>query len=152
LIALYASDLDIETKHVDGEGAWNDEDAFQLDLRVKDRSYFMRVTPSGKLVDAACGATNGYCDSKHLDFAWQSHTQLGVDLDGTLNQPGDFDEEWVVELAIPLESLGLMGRLGERIDIAISRCDVPGKDTKPCSAWGKAPAAAIVLDAACGHR
>ena len=34
------------------------------------------------------------------------------------------DEEWVVEMEIPLAALGLQGKAGERAEVRIRRCDV----------------------------
>ena len=149
LVALYASDIDLETRHADGEGLWQDEDAFQVELTAAKRSYTLRVSPNKRLVDATCPEGLSACDSAQLDFAWQSGAKFGVDLDGTLNQPRDFDEEWVVELAIPFASLGLSGTAGDRIGIAIHRCDVPAKSADACGSWGTSPAATLLLDRPC---
>lgn len=55
----------------------------------------------------------------------------GIDRDGTLDKPGDDDEEWVVELAVPLSRLGAAGPH----DFFAKRCDTP-KDRKPrCGQW-----------------
>jgi hypothetical protein len=54
----------------------------------------------------------------------------GVDRDGTLDQPTDDVEEWVVEIAVSREKLG-QGPLA----ITAKRCDTP-KDRKPrCGQW-----------------
>ncbi len=56
--------------------------------------------------------------------------RAGVDLDGTLDKPSDDDEEWVVELAIPLKDfpsgpLAVMAR----------RCDTPKDGVVRCGQW-----------------
>src|SRR5262249_7415494 len=37
-------------------------------------------------------------------------SRAASDLDGTLDKESDDDEEWVIELAVPLRSIGLRGR------------------------------------------
>lgn len=53
--------------------------------------------------------------------------------EGTLDHPQDDDEEWVVELAIPLSALGL-DHGGQR-DVKVSRCDVPKDGVRRCASW-----------------
>ena len=52
-----------------------------------------------------------------------------VEVDGTLDQPTDDDEEWVVELALP------RGGLPEPVPIEASRCDTPKDGQTRCSRW-----------------
>jgi hypothetical protein len=54
----------------------------------------------------------------------------GVDRDGTLDQPGDYDEEWVIEAAIPLATLG-----APPLAIEIGRCDTPKDGRVRCGRW-----------------
>jgi hypothetical protein len=62
---------------------------------------------------------------------------VAVDRDGTLDDPSDEDEEWVVEAAIPLAALGVTGAPGTRIQIEVSRCDTPRHTTvRRCGAFG----------------
>jgi len=69
-------------------------------------------------------------------------------LDGTPNHPEDNDEEWVLEIAIPLESLGLNGAPGERIGLSMHRCDTTHRGKRVCGAWGETgPHDVLVLDA-----
>jgi hypothetical protein len=60
------------------------------------------------------------------------------------------DEEWVIEMAIPFESLGLKGESGERIGFSVTRCDTPKEMPRICAGWGEVSADAalgtIVLD------
>lgn len=60
-------------------------------------------------------------------------TRIGHDLDGTVDDPSDDDEEWVTELAIPLAALGLQDRAGERVAFAVERCDTTRDGTRSCS-------------------
>ncbi len=60
--------------------------------------------------------------------------RAAVDYDeGTLDNPNDDDEEWVVELAIPIEATG-MTRDATR-PVRASRCDVPKDGKRRCGAW-----------------
>ena len=45
--------------------------------------------------------------------------------DGTPDEAGDVDEEWSVEMAVPLASVGMRGQAGESAGFAIERCDAP---------------------------
>jgi hypothetical protein len=50
--------------------------------------------------------------------------------EGTLDDPRDDDEEWVVELAIPLAATGR-----GRVTVHAARCDVPKDGTRRCGHW-----------------
>jgi hypothetical protein len=54
----------------------------------------------------------------------------GIDRDGTLDVPGDFDEEWVIEAAIPLSTPGL--GLPGKTKLTASRCDVTKSGERRC--------------------
>ena len=56
--------------------------------------------------------------------------RAGIDHDGTLDNPKDDDEEWVIELALPLAKTG-RGSL----PVKASRCDVTKDGVKRCGAW-----------------
>jgi hypothetical protein len=97
-------------------------DSFHLDIA----SHSFDVSPLGKVT---------------LDGALSAH-----DLDGTLDDPKDDDEEWVLELAIPLAALGVEPKSGARLPIAIHRCDTPKGSAKTCAQWGEQRPAVLVLD------
>ena len=77
---------------------------------------------------------------------WSSVVTVGHDLDGTPNSPMDQDEEWVIELAIPLASIGLEGVKGEQIAFSISRCDKPKESARVCGSWGTSTPSRLVLE------
>ncbi len=57
-----------------------------------------------------------------------------VDYDeGTLNNPKDDDEEWVVELTIPLAKVGLQATRHQPVRAA--RCDTPKDGVRRCGQW-----------------
>jgi hypothetical protein len=51
--------------------------------------------------------------------------RTAIDRDGTLDDPGDDDEEWIVEAAIPYTAAG-------PLEIHASRCDVPKDGLQRC--------------------
>ncbi|HUJ62488.1 MAG TPA: hypothetical protein VLX92_28500 [Kofleriaceae bacterium] len=55
---------------------------------------------------------------------------VGVDRDGTIDRPSDYDEEWVIEAAIPLATLG-----APPLAIAAKRCDTPKDGHERCGQW-----------------
>jgi len=60
----------------------------------------------------------------HISAAQARRPDLAVDLDGTLDKSGDDDEEWLVELALPLAQ-----------PIAARRCDHPKSGGERCGHW-----------------
>jgi hypothetical protein len=56
-----------------------------------------------------------------------------IDLDGTRDVPGDYDEEWKIELSIPIAALG--AKPGATIPIHADRCDTPKDGIQRCGAW-----------------
>jgi hypothetical protein len=118
-VALYAGDDDIRTRVKEHDGpVWLD-DAFSIHLAPAAGSptYVIEISAGGVITD-------GRRDEKgKLDLTWESKTKLAVDVDGSLNDASDEDEEWVIEAAIPLRALG--ARAGDRLLVDLSRCDTP---------------------------
>ena len=140
-VGLYASDHDIVTSHAGADGPlWRGDD-FHLVFKSGATSYGFDVDPS-------CTITDGKRDGNgSWSYGWQSGAKAACDADGTIDHPGDNDEEWVVEMDVPLAALGLAGKPGERIELSARRCDVKevgGKPLEtPCPEMG---AVVIVLD------
>ena len=130
-LALYAADRDIRGGAIAADGPVWLGDHFHLAFRTGADERVLDVSPRGTLTDARRAAGGGY------DYAWQSGAVAAVDADGTVDDPSDEDEEWSVELAIPLASLGLRGVVGEQLEIAIRRCDVPARGARACAAFGE---------------
>lgn len=59
--------------------------------------------------------------------------QAAIDRDGTLDNPKDDDEEWVLEIAIPLAATGLGS--GAYQPVRAARCDTPKDGIERCGAW-----------------
>ena len=80
---------------------------------------------------------------KSVDDRW--HVQFD-ELDGTMNLSSDDDEEWVIEMAIPLKALGIRGEKGERVGLTLGRCDSTHRGPRVFAAWGRAGDGVLVLD------
>jgi hypothetical protein len=129
-LALYAADEDIRSRVDQMDGPVSLDDAFRLVFTRGDAEYAIDVSPTGVLADAV---RNG---GGPRDYAWNSGAHVSHEHDGTLNDPSDSDEEWVIEMAIPFESLGMAGHAGERIGFAAWRCDTPKNEPRVCASWG----------------
>jgi hypothetical protein len=140
-VALYAADEDIRATRTEPDAPLWLDDAFHLSFRDARIERTIDVSPLGTITDARRE------DGGRFDYAWSSGAHASREIDGTVNHPDDDDEEWAIELAIPLASLGLEGVRGERIQMAVRRCDVPhGGGRRVCAAWGETAPAVIVLD------
>ena len=59
--------------------------------------------------------------------------RVAIDRDGTLDNASDDDEEWVFEIAIPLELAGFTP--GAHQPLRFARCDTPKDGIERCGAW-----------------
>jgi hypothetical protein len=133
-IGLYASDEDIRATHERADDqVWRD-DSFRLAFEDTEREYLFDVSALGVLADGVRGKRAA---TTTFDYAWSSGARITHELEGSPNQPDNNDEEWVIEMAIPLASLGLKGVAGERIGLWLSRCDTPKGQPRACSDWGR---------------
>jgi hypothetical protein len=130
-LALYAADEDIRTRTDEPDGPLWLDDSFRLTFGRDGVEYAIEVSPRGIVTDAIKVAGR-------FDYSWSSGAHVSPELDGTLNKPDDMDEEWVIEMAIPFESLGLRGEPGESIAFSLRRCDTPKGSgaTRVCASWG----------------
>lgn len=127
-LALYAADEDIRTT-----------DSFHLELSRSNWKRTIDVTPLGVLSDGQ--RVSG------KELPWQSGAHVSHELDGTPNDDRDDDEEWVLEMAIPFESLDLEGKRGEEIGFSVHRCDRPKLSGPSCGSWGEnGPHGVLILD------
>lgn len=103
-VALYAADEDIRST-----------DAFVLDLASGRGHTRIRFMAGGKLAPELKGA------------------KIAVDTDGSIDQPQNDDEEWVVEAALPLADLPFAadGSVSARLE----RCDVTKDHVRRCGRW-----------------
>lgn len=130
-LALYAADEDIQTRteHADGP-LWLD-DSFRLVFTVGKTEYAIEVSPKCVVSDGRRVGQNAF------DYAWKSGVQVACDTDGTINDASDMDEEWVVEMAVPLDALGIQSQ-GGPFRLTIQRCDTPKSAARVCTFWANA--------------
>jgi hypothetical protein len=146
------------TIRIDGE--WDEEDWARTALRASlrgedgelarptsearflrdDRDLFVALYAADQNIESRDAFDLAIGDlSLHVTAAGQTtpalpglRLKVGMD-EGTLDDPRDDDEEWVVELAVPLEQTGLVGRA--RRAVHVTRCDVPKDGVRRCGAW-----------------
>jgi hypothetical protein len=104
-MAVLASDEDIES-----------DDAIHIAFSG-DTQYAIDVSPKALVTGSIRGV------------------HASSEIDGTIDKPNNFDEEWSLELAIPFESLGMRGERGENIGMSLSRCDTPKDGSRVCASF-----------------
>jgi hypothetical protein len=156
-VRVYAGDLDLQVhaQHHDGP-VWND-DSVTLVFgppghlvgaapfgHAADRR-FIQISPTGVVADGLCPADAAGLDDPRCDLTWESHVRVATDYDGTLNRTGDFDEEWNVEVAIPLASIAAAGSgAGTHIPLTMRRCEVTANGRRSCGSWGERQGAIVL--------
>jgi len=147
---LYAGDLDLEGSVTEADGPVARDDSFHVELGHEQSLYALDVSVLGTVSDAKCDGSAGGKAPIACDPSWKSGAVVAVDRDGTLNKVGDNDEEWIVEMAVPLSSIGILGaKAGTRIPFAVRRCDVGKGGPRACGSFGVgALRGEIVFDAA----
>lgn len=90
--------------------------------------------------DVTIGAAHFHADPHGTLTPTIAGAKVAADLDGTFEDARDEDEEWLLELALPLDGLGL--RPGLAVPIKVSRCDVPKDGLTRCGGWQAALALA----------
>ena len=122
-VVLYASDHDIVTAHAPADGPlWRGDD-FHVVFTHGATSFAIDVDPK-------CTITDGKREGQGAwNYAWQSGSKATCDTDGTVDQPGDNDEEWVVDLDIPMASMGIADK--DVVDLSVRRCDIKERGGKP---------------------
>ena len=146
-LLLYAADEDLEASPDISDGPLWLRDNFHVFLSDGTEEWTFDVSPRGTLTDGRRPAPGGRGDAgaRPFDYAWSSGARVAVDLDGTLNDASDDDEEWVVEMAIPLRSLGLTGEPGEQRAFHVHRCDTPKGVPRSCAGWGEQPPEGLLI-------
>jgi hypothetical protein len=143
-LLLYAGDLDLEGRVRKRDAALESDDSFHLEFGSGDEIRVISVSILGTLSDSLCRQSQS---GRKCDASWNSGARLAVDRDGSLNKIGDNDEEWVVEMSIPLAKLGLKNPgPGARIPFSIRRGEIGHDGPHACGSWGTEPAGALVLD------
>ena len=130
---LYAADEDIRASETGRDGMTADDDFFHLVFSDGTMERVIDINALG--VTSETVRVRG--PSGGVARPWTSGTHVSHELDGTPNHPGDSDEEWVLEVAIPFEALALRGEPGVRIGLAMRRCDTPRHGSRVCGSWGE---------------
>jgi hypothetical protein len=102
-LALYAADEDIRSS-----------DEFVVEMSSARGHATWHFSAAGKVVPAP-------------------GVRVAIDRDGSLDDPSNDDEEWVVEAAIPLAAIPF-GRDG-KVRVTISRCDRTKDGVTRCGSW-----------------
>ncbi len=138
-LRLYAGDLDLEGTQKERDADLHGDDSFHIEVGAPGQVRAFDVSVLGTLADAICRERSQGLDDRadhHCDRGWQSHAQVAVDTDGSLNHIHDNDEEWVVEMAIPFEDLGISPAPGAHIPFSVSRCEIGADGKHACGGWG----------------
>jgi len=141
-VGLYAADDDVRGTDAGHDGPLWIGDAFSLKL-----SPDAPGAPTFLIDIAASGVTTDVRrDPKGArDASWESGIKVAIERDGSLDDPADEDEEWVVEASIPLHALGVAGAPGARIGVEVTRCDTPrGTTARRCGGWGEARSRQVI--------
>jgi hypothetical protein len=130
-MVLYAADEDLRATDAHHDEPMWLADSYRVAFKRDGHESVIEISPSGELTDMR--RDNGGV----FDTSWESGAKIAIDRDGTLNDSKDNDEEWVVEMALPLSSIGLTGKVGEHIECSITRCDLSrGSSKRECATWG----------------
>ena len=146
-LSFYAADEDIRASVKDSNGeVWRDDSFhFVFDDGKNERIFDASVNAVMRDGTRPSMVFSKSASRPPVDFSWQSGASISRELDGTLNDASDDDEEWALEIAIPLESIGLRGEVGERVRFAAHRCDLPKNGQRVCASWGERAPAVLVL-------
>ncbi len=143
-VGLYASDRNIVSAGVGNDGPVWRGDSFHLVFANGgvEHSFDLGPTAHGIVLTDGERKTGGA-----WNYAWQSGAHTALDMDeGTVDQPAEADEEWVIELDIPLAALGLEPKGGQRVDFSARRCDVDVRGGPPLESPCPAIALALTFD------
>jgi len=129
-VALYAADEDIRSAVEPHDGPLWLGDSFRLVFARDACERTIDVSPTGTVTDAVRRAGGSF------DYSWESGAHVSTEVDGTVNVSSDADEEWAVEMAIPLDSLEMRGEPGEVTGFSVRRCDTAKDGSRTCAGWG----------------
>jgi hypothetical protein len=130
-VALYAADEDIRSVVESHDGPLWLGDSFHMVFARDGKERTIDVSPTGTVTDALRPAGGLF------DYSWESGAHVSTEVDGTVNLSSDADEEWVIEMAIPLDSLGMRSEPGEATGFSVQRCDAASHGARVCAGWVK---------------
>jgi len=137
-VRFYAADPDLQVRATQHDGpVWKD-DSVALAFISGESERVIQVSPTGVTADGICPAEAGDLGDPRCDLGWESGIRVAADVDGTINELGDMDEEWAVEVAVPLKSL-VPSQVAQRtrIAFAVRRCEVAFDGRRGCGSWGR---------------
>ncbi len=144
---FYAADVDLQIKTTQHDGpVWKD-DCVVLEFPSLDaRKFVIDVSPTGVVADAICPQDAADPGDARCDLRWESGVRVGADYDGTINTLGDFDEEWAVEIALPLAAIAVPPPFGgAQIPFSVTRCEIAHEGKRACGSWGRARELGMLL-------
>ena len=144
-VSLYAADQDIRAVAENPSDVWKD-DSFHLVFDDGTKERIFDVSAKAKLATSTRPSRFAMKGDRPAAVAWDSGAHASTEIDGTPNKPDDDDEEWVIEMAIPLSSLGLKENPGERLSVAVHRCDSPKNAPRSCASYGERTPVTLVLE------
>ena len=147
-IAYDCVDVDVVSPKIERDGHVYQNDCVEIFLLpdFRFRTYWeVIVGPSGSIYDSIqCKDYDQWgCNSRTAET--MAGLQVGIDIRGTLNQPGDQDEGYGVELALPFSELPGYSRTGPKagdtLNFMLVRLDKNGEEFKcyayqPLLSWG----------------
>jgi hypothetical protein len=128
-VALYAADEDIRSVVESHDGPLWLGDSFHMVFEREGNERTIDVSPTGTVTDALRRAGGLF------DYSWESGAHVSTEVDGTVNLSSDADEEWVIEMAIPLDSLGMTSEPGQSTGLSVQRCDAASHGARVCAGW-----------------
>ena len=144
-VSLYAADQDIRAVAENPADVWKD-DSFHIVFDDGTNERIFDVSAKAKLAASTRVSRFAMPGDRPASKTWESGAHVSPEIDGTPNEPDDDDEEWVIEMAIPLSSLGLKGNPGERLSVAAHRCDSPKNAPRSCGSYGERAPVTLVLE------
>jgi hypothetical protein len=106
-----------------------DGDALLVGLYAADEEIH-----SNEFFDVQIGALHAHATAGGTLVPAIDGAKVGLDVDGTPDHPGDYDEEWKLEISIPIAALGAPSPDGI-FPAHVSRCDTPKDGIERCGAW-----------------
>lgn len=147
-VAYDCVDTDLVAPVLDRDEAVYGDDCVEIFLLpdFRFRTYWeLIVSPSGSIYDSIQCKNVDQWGSNHDASLKIEGLKTGIEVRGTLNQPGDEDGGYTVELAIPFDQVPGYTRLapqaGEKLHFMLARLDRQGEKFVPYAfvplmAWG----------------
>ena len=140
-LAFFCEDKDISTPYGRRDDPLWHADAVEvfIDANGNGKDYLeIEVSPKGVIFDAYFLAPR----KKRL-LSWNPLVEKAVTIDGTLNDPGDKDSMWTVEMRIPWSEIpdsgGKIPGSGEKWRMNLYRCDFSKGEFPSGQAWSVVP-------------